>query len=293
MDDTLAWVHWLWTNHQFALFAADHPGNPECVGAHHPDAPCDGNRGKHPCGKWSRDNSRDPARLRWMFSRGLRNPAIPCKANNLLVVDEDDPGAFTAYAESVGQEIPPTFAVSTAKGTHWYWRPPEGVELGNGVGMLKGRGIDVRGTRGLGGYVIGPGGVHETGVIYQPVDPDAPILPAPAWLVEALQTKPEPTVRRATTWSGPVQGAGKPYRVLTALVQTVLDAPAPTATTPGGRNNLLFWAGCRMYEHANHGLFDPAAGRAALLEAARRRGMSDGAAEATLDSAARNAGGVR
>lgn len=291
MDDTLAWVHWLWKTHDFALFAADHPGNPECVGAHHPDSPCDGSRGKHPCGKWSRDTTRDPARLRWLFSRGPRNIAVPCKMNNLLVVDEDIPGAFLSYATNVGQEIPPTFAVATAKGTHWYWFLPDSVELGNGVGMLKGLGIDVRGTRGLGGYVIGPGSVHESGVIYQPLDPGAPILSAPAWLVEALQTKPEPAPRRATTWSGPVQGAGKPYRVLTGLVQTVLDARVPTPTSKGDRNDRLFWAGVRMYEHASRGLFDSAAGRAALLEAARRKGISDGAAEATLDSAARNAGG--
>ncbi|MGW0805969.1 bifunctional DNA primase/polymerase [Nonomuraea sp. NPDC002799] len=290
MDSTIAWVHWLWKTHNFALFAADHPGNAECVGAHHPDAPCDGSRGKHPCGKWSRDATRDPARLRTMFSRGLRNVAIPCKTNNLLVVDEDEPGAFTAYATNAGQEIAPTFAVATAKGTHWYWRPPEGVELGNGVGALKGLGIDVRGSRGLGGYVIGPGSVHETGIIYQPVDPSAPILPAPAWLVGALQARPQPAVRTDRR-AVPVKGGGKPYRVLTSLVQTVLDATVPTPNTKGDRNSRLFWAACRMYEHANRGLFEATAGRTALLEAARRKGISDGAAEATLDSAARNAGG--
>ncbi len=290
MDDTLSWVRWQWQTHNFAMFAADHPGNPECIGAHHPDAPCDGSRGKHPTGKWSRDATRDPARLRWLFSRGLRNIAVPCKANNLLIVDEDVKGAYEVAAAEAGAVLEDTYTVATAKGFHRYYRQPEGLELGNGVGALKGRGIDVRGVRGLGGYVIAAGSVHESGVLYEPVNPDAPILPPPAWLVEALQAKPEPAVRttsRATT----VKGAGKPYRVLTGLVQVVLDAAVPTATTKGDRNNCLFWAGTRMYEWADRGLFDATAGRAALLEAARRKGMSDGDAERTLDSAARNAGG--
>ncbi|MFI9552628.1 bifunctional DNA primase/polymerase [Nonomuraea endophytica] len=290
MDDILAWAHWLWKTHDFALFTADHPGNPECVGAHHPNAPCDGGRGKHPCGKWSREATRDPAKLRRMFSRGLRNIAVPCKANNLLIVDEDVKGAYEVFAVEVGATIAETFTVATAKGFHRYYWQPEGIELGNGVGALKGRGIDVRGARGLGGYVIGPGSVHESGVIYQPLDPAAPILSAPAWLVEALQARPAPTAR-PTPRTTSVKDGGLPYRVLTGLVQTVLDATVPTASTNGDRNMRLFWAGCRMYEHAGHGLFDPAAGRAALLEAARRMGMTDGSAEATLDSAARNAGG--
>lgn len=290
MNDTLTWVRWLWQRHNFHMFPTDHPGNPECVGAHRADSPCDGTRGKHPCGKWSRDATNDPARLRAMFARGPRNIGVACKASGLLVVDEDRPGAFREYADSIGQVLEDTFTVTTAKGCHRYYRQPEGVELGNGVGALKGRGIDVRGARGHGGYVIGPGSVHETGLVYMPVDMDAPILPAPAWLVDALQATP---ARMSGSSDFPDPGkslvrvrGGRPYKVLTGLVQNVLDS------TPGvDRNNRLFWAACRMYEHADRGLFPAESGRAALLEAARRVGLADGEAERTLDSALRNVRG--
>ncbi|GIH25145.1 DNA primase [Acrocarpospora phusangensis] len=276
----------MWQSHGFHMFPADHPGNPECVGAHHPERPCNGQRGKHPCGRWSVLASDGPVKLRAMFSRGMRNIGVACKASGLLVVDEDQPGAFREYAAGVGQVVEDTFTVTTAKGCHRYYRQPEGVELGNGVGALKGRGIDVRGARGLGGYVIGPGSVHETGVIYQPVDMAAPILPAPAWLVEALQAQPVAAFSGDHRKSLVSDGKGRPYKVLTGLVQTVLEA------TPGSdRNSRLFWSASRMFEHAGQGLFPSESGRAALLEAARRVGLADGEAEATLNSAHRNARG--
>lgn len=289
MGETLDWVRWLWQAHGFHMFPVDHPGLPHCAGAHHPKNPCDGKRGKHPCGKWGRDATNDPAALRAAFTRGMRNIGVACKASGLLVVDEDRPQAFAEYADSIGRGLEETFTVTTAKGCHRYYRQPAGVELGNGVGALAGRGIDVRGAKGLGGYVVGPGSVHETGVLYEPVNPAAPILPAPGWLVEALQT----TAPRATMsfFPGPGKslvsaGVGLPYKVLTGLVQTVLSA-----TEGVDRNSRLFWAAVRMYEHSDRGLFPAHNGHAALLEAARRVGLNDSEAEATLNSAQRNARG--
>ncbi len=267
------------------VLPVDHPGSPRCAGWHHPDHPCDGTRGKHPACKWGRDATNDPDAINALLSRGLRNLGIACRPSRLLVVDEDKPGAYETYAAEVGQTIEPTFTVATAKGHHRYYRQPEGEPLGNGVGALAARGIDIRGAKGNGGYVVGPGSIHATGVIYQPVDSAAPILPAPAWLVEALRSRPAVAAPPARRASAPT-GGGRPFKVLTGLVQTVLDA------TPGtDRNSRLYWSACRAFEHAGKGLFPAADARAALLDAARHIGLSDGEAEATLDSALTMTGG--
>jgi len=136
-----------------------------------------------------------------MFSAGPRNIGIACGPSGLLVVDEDRPGALAGYVAEIGQAIPPTLTISTGRGRHYYFRAPEGVALGNAVGALKGRGIDIRGS---GGYVIGPGSLHETGALYLPVDPDAAILPAPAWLIEALQTTPSAVLPLSTPQRPPI-----------------------------------------------------------------------------------------
>jgi hypothetical protein len=275
-------ARWLQSRLGLAVFAVDHPGQPNCVGAHRPERPCDGTRGKHPCGKWSRMATTDPHVIRAQLSDGLRNLGIACKQSRLLVIDEDRPGAFDAYASEIGQTLEPTFTVTTAKGQHRYYWQPDGSPLGNGTGALSGRGIDVRGAQGNGGYVVAPGSVHETGILYAPVDSSAPILPAPAWLVSALQ-QPRPTAPVQPRPRPQLRGASKPYKVLTALVQVVMDAQ------PSNRNNTLYWAACRMHEHARSGLFDASAGRAALLDAARHIGLSDGESEMTIDSADRAA----
>lgn len=284
--DIMACAWWLQSLGLHVL-PVDHPGSARCSGWHHPDRPCDGTRGKHPSCKWSRDATLDTGAITDMLSRGLRNLGIACRPSRLLVVDEDRPGAFAEYAAEVGQIIQPTFSVATAKGHHRYYRQPDGEPLGNGVGALAARGIDIRGAKGNGGYVVAPGSIHETGVLYAPVDSAAPILPAPLWLVEALRAAPP---RKTTTQpydhAARRSGGGRPYKVLTGLVQTVLDA------TPGtDRNSRLYWAACRAFEHADKALFPAEDARAVLLQAARHIGLSDGEAEATLDSARTMTGG--
>jgi hypothetical protein len=279
--DILAAALWLQARHGMHVFAVDHPGLSECVGAHRPDQPCDGKRGKHPVGKWSRDATLDPGAIRAALSRGLRNVGIACGPSGLLLVDEDRPGAFCEYAASVGQAVPETFTVDTGRGRHFYFRAPDGPPLGNSPGALAGRAIDIRGR---GGFVVAPGSIHVTGVIYSPVDSAALVVPTPEWLVTALRApRPRPT---ATPRPRQKVTGGRPHRVLAGLVQTVLDA-----TPDLDRNSRLFWAACRMYGHAAWGLFDEAAGRAALQDAARHVGLPDGETEKTLDSAARAAMG--
>ena len=62
--DILEVAWWLQAWHAMFVFAVDHPGRPECGGAHRE---CDGQRGKHPRGQWSRLATISPAVIRAML----------------------------------------------------------------------------------------------------------------------------------------------------------------------------------------------------------------------------------
>lgn len=283
--DITAVARWLQRRGMY-VFPIDHPGLPQCAGWHKPGAaPCERDqRGKHPACKWTRDATLDADAIAHHLRRGLRNLGIACGPSGLLVVDEDVPGDLGRYAVGVGAQVPATFTVSTGKGFHYYFATTD-PGLGNGEGALREFGVNVRGR---GGYVVAPGSVHWTGVEYRPVDAAAPVLPAPDWLTDALRTRPEPpprTDRPQVARTG--RTGGRPYRVLTGIVSRVLNA------TPNvDRNKLVFWAGCRIYQHADRGLFDENAARAAVLDAARHIGLDDAEANRTLDSAKRTIRGT-
>jgi hypothetical protein len=265
---------WLQARHSLHVFAVDHPGRPECGGSHRE---CDGQRGKHPRGQWSRLATLSPAVIRAMLADGPWNLGVACKMSDLLVIDEDRPGAFAAFAESIGETITRTFTVTTAKGRHFYYRQDQGAPLGNGRGRLAGQGIDVRGGgSGNGGYVVGPGSVHVTGVVYTPADSSAPILPVPGWLAEALHPapRPEPGARRPVST----------FSALKGLVRIVLEA-----TPERDRNTRLFWSSCRAAELVSAGRLDEATATAVLVDAATRIGLPETEARRTVQSAFRGA----
>jgi hypothetical protein len=273
--DAVTRATWLQQRLGAFVFTVDHPGLPRCAGAHRPGQQCDGTRGKHPCGRWTRDSTNDPDAICAALIRGARNLGIDCGKSGLLVIDEDTPGAFDQYARSIGQVIPVTFTVTTAKGRHIYFRQPPGAPLGNGTGALSGRGIDVRGR---GGYVVGPGSVHQTGVLYTPVEVIAAMAPAPGWLVYALGAAPAGRSRPGSgTRHGSAQGR------LRGAVAAVLDAQ------PGERNNLLHWASCRAAEMIAAGELDRATAVGALTEAGEAVGLGPGEVQATIASALRAA----
>ncbi len=257
---------WLQDRHGPHVFAVDHPGRPECGGAHRE---CDSQRGKHPCGQWSRLATLSPLLIRAQLAGGPWNIGIACKQSCLLVVDEDRQGAFAEFVASIGQVIEPTFAVDTAKGRHWYYRQDDGAPLGNSRGRLAGHGIDIRGGGGgNGGYVVGPCSVHATGVVYTPADSSAPILPVPGWLAEALR----PPVRQAAAARS--HRPASTYGTLCGLVRFVLGG------TPGvDRNDRLFWASCRAAELVATGEIAQAAAERLLVDAALQAGLHGGEPE--------------
>ena len=109
--------------------------------------------------------------------------------------------------------------------------------------------------------------------------PDLGLPPAlaPAWLLDALVTRPAFTPRR-TRWreaSHPAAGRAR------GLVAFVLDS------RPGDRNNRLFWAACRSAEDARDGRPDA---RGELLAAAVEAGLDEREALATIRSAYQRTG---
>ena len=277
--DILDVARWLQARHGMHVFAVDHPGRPECGGAHRE---CDGQRGKHPRGQWSRLATISGAVIRAMLADGPWNIGVACKLSSLLVVDEDRPGAFAAFAASVGQAVEPTFAVGTAKGTHFYFRQAEGSPLGNGRGQLAGLGIDIRGGgTGNGGFVVGPGSVHATGAVYAPLDSSAPVLPVPGWLADALRPPEVPEQSRQR--HRPVSTFG----ALKGLVRVVLEAGE------GDRNNSLYWSSCRAARLVSSGRVDAATATAVLIDAATRTGLPEPEARRTIASGLRTTGAVR
>ena len=271
----LAVACWLQDRHGLYVFAVDHPGRPECGGSHRE---CDGQRGKHPRGRWSRLATLSPRIILAQLAGGPWNIGIACKPSCLLVVDEDRPGAFAAFAASIGQEAGQTFTVDTAKGRHWYYRQPEGAPLGNGRGQLAGHGIDIRGGgTGNGGYVVGAGSVHQTGVIYTPTDSMAPIAPVSAWLAQVLRPMAPPRPARAAN-------PASTFGTLRGLVRVVLEA-----TPERDRNTRLYWSACRAAELVSAGHVDEATATGLLIDAAARTGLPEAEARRTVASGMRSA----
>lgn len=267
--------------HGMHVFPVDHPSLSRCAGAHRNAQACDDKRGKHPCGKWSRDATADPTQIRRAFGHAPRNIGIDCGRSGLLVVDEDEPDALAAYAHSIGAELGATFTVITSRGAHRYYRQPDGQALGNSPGDLAAFHCDVRGR---GGFVVGPGSVHESGHYYRPVDARVPIAAPPPWLLSALAPRPAAPRPHTPRRHCLEAHAGRDAAVLDSLRQVVASG------TNGNRNARLFWSACRAHEHVNAGLFDDATAVGALLEAAATVGLSEPEARATITSAQRNTG---
>jgi hypothetical protein len=172
----------------FHVFPVDNPIVPYCdgVGKGHDSRKCT-ERGKHPACKWSEWGTQDPDKVdRYFGGNRPHNIGIDCGKSGILVVDEDTEGEWDRLCRDQGVDPPTTFTVRTARGRHIYFRQPDGTHLGNKEGAIRGYKINVRGT---GGFVVGPGSLHATGVIYKIAKPLADAIPVPDWLIKALKAK--------------------------------------------------------------------------------------------------------
>ena len=104
------------------------------------------------------------------------NIGVATGASGLVVIDIDGPEGQAQF-RSICKEFVPTLTSRTGRpgGFHlWY----SGAVPSS---QVKGEHVDVRGTT---GYVVAPPSVHETGTVYQWVDPLAMVAPVPSWVAE-------------------------------------------------------------------------------------------------------------
>jgi hypothetical protein len=182
--------------------------------------------------KWETRATTDQAQITRWWTAAAYNIGIATGPSGLLVIDCDTPvGADPSQwrrvgdvVEVAGHRLPKTFTVRTPSGgLHLYFNAPDQL-LGNTAGKL-GQGID---TRGVGGYVLGPGSVCCAA--YYTIIDRSPVERLPEWIIEALR----PTTS-AVREAAPVRQYQDRY--LKAILEGEADRVRTAA--PGSRNNAL------------------------------------------------------
>ncbi|MDJ0461583.1 bifunctional DNA primase/polymerase [Streptomyces sp. H27-C3] len=270
----------------FAVFPADHPGGDQCtgIGRGHDPATC-ADRGKHPSVAFTTVHTRDEDRVHREIGGQLQNVGVSVGActgpagQQLIVLDSDRPGAIEDATAAFGQQHEPTMRVLTAKGYHdYYWAPAE-AKLGNRLGALKGKfDGDVRAGN---AYVIGPGSVHQTGVVYTLEDPDVPPAAAPDWLLDALQARPAPTAPATNIVIPADRHDLYTRKVVQAECDSITEAPE------GDQNNTINTAAFNLGTLVGAGALSENEAREDLLTAARAGNHPEGRALATITSGLR------
>ena len=145
--------------------------------------------GKHPRIKgWPELATTDEDQIReWWYQWPDANIGI-ATGGPFIVLDLDTPTA------GAGLDLPPTRTVKTGRGLHLYYALPEGVQLRNGALCYA---ID---TRGDGGFVLGPGSLHRSGVRYELVPDHANICAdLPQAILATLQRREREKAARVST----------------------------------------------------------------------------------------------
>jgi hypothetical protein len=191
-------------------------------------------RSKKPALSWKQFQDREPTEEELIaWDKSDFNVCVATGApSGIAVLDLDSPEAI-AYVESLG--LPPTPTVRTARGLHLYFRRPStGIRNSVKVGGMK---MDVRGD---GGYVVGAGSVHETGVPYEwVISPDeVPFAEFPVALMPK-QKKTSTTSSAAVTApaSGSFTQVGVDRYMAIALDYALKSL---SAAQEGERNDTLF-----------------------------------------------------
>ncbi|MHB1928975.1 MAG: bifunctional DNA primase/polymerase [Acidimicrobiales bacterium] len=244
--------------------------------------------GKHPDGRLAprglHDASADPAVVEAWWKRapaanvGLRTGV------SFDVLDIDGPEALdrldrwrVATFDPDDRQYLVGPQVATPRGWHAYVAP---TGRGNGAGVGGLTGVDFRGAR---GYVVAPPSVRADGATWAWLDdlmlhgPDAPILPAPAWLIALLDRPrhppPVPAPNRMTRDPHPYA-----RRAIEAECGRVVLAPE------GARNDTLNRAAHALGQLVGARMLDAHTAGDALLAAAVRCGLGEAEAIATIRS---------
>lgn len=147
-----------------------------------------GSAGKHPKTRNGvKDASNDQNQVHeWFSVSPTPNIGIATgEVSGIIVIDEDEPGAYFNWHIQNQKPTVPTWSVKTAKGTHYYFRFDERCQsLKNSIKFASG--LDLRTT---GGYIVGPGSVHVSGIKYEWINGPSgkyPLADLPDWMLDVL-----------------------------------------------------------------------------------------------------------
>jgi hypothetical protein len=219
-----------------------------------------------------KDASADPAQIeRWWDRWPHALVGVPT-GQYFVVIDIDlqhlEAQEWYAQAET---RLPSTRTHRTRSGgLHLLFRPDNRVRCT--VGKIA-KGVD---TRGAGGYIIW---WPEEG---HPVQHLQILERVPDWFIKALNPDPEPSRRHIPRYDQHDQ-ADIDVR-LRGILQSVARAHE------GSRNNLVFWAACRLAELIKENALQAEEAIAVLIVAAGRAGLSAKEAERTARSAFKTVG---
>jgi bifunctional DNA primase/polymerase-like protein len=141
-------------------------------------------------GNGCHDGTTDEAQIQEWWARWPQANVGVATGSGLLVVDLDgDEGcrSLVDLCEKHGP-LPVTRCVSTGRvGGFHFWFRATGPGVRNSTGRRNGLAPAID-TRGAGGYVVAPPGIHPSGLVYKS-SPTEPIAHAPQWLLELLTPK--------------------------------------------------------------------------------------------------------
>jgi len=114
----------------------------------------------------------------WYKANPNFNTAAVATPEGYCFLDLDTVDAIKQIEKETGYVFPITYMVKTSKGYHVYFKQ---TDASRACGNQKKAGLfDFQQSN---KYVVGPYSVHPSGIIYEPVDPEVPIIEIPDWLV--------------------------------------------------------------------------------------------------------------
>ncbi|MCP1848370.1 MULTISPECIES: phage/plasmid primase, P4 family [unclassified Bradyrhizobium] len=219
---------------------------------------------------------------RWWAENPDANIGIATgKISNLVVVDVDGAEGKISLAELVKKngKLPRTPKVKTGKGEHYYLRPGNKT-VQNSVGRL-GKGVDIRGD---GGYVVAPGSVHQSGMLYEFIKgrglSDIEIAKAPKWLRKAFEMRE--ALQPQLVLPIPPSKVDRAKAYMASALQREIErlGKAPKHQ----RNDSLNRSAFKLGQLLPYGLFDRAAIVRDLTRVATDIGLEENEIGATLES---------
>jgi putative DNA primase/helicase len=234
---------------------------------------------------WGKYATNDPKQIKaWWTSWPNANIGFPAKPNGVIVIDVDFQG-MQNWRSILAQypDIAETWTQNTpGGGCHVIYRAPDAV-IGN---RDLAPGINVRGVKGDGGYIVLTPSVHPNGMRYHwsyGMGPDEiEIAPLPQYLIDLLATP-----RTASNPPAVVERPSAECRSgQSAYTKAALDGEVDRVrhAINGTRNNTLNKSSFALGQFVGSGELNRSEVDNKLLNAALTSGLSESEARATINS---------